>query len=59
MEMGLPHDYFGNFSTQGEGYYFCVEGSTQGEIEPMRGEIETNIGKLANPEGGVRFAQVW
>ena len=38
METGLLHDYFGNFSTQGERYYF-----TQGEIEPTRGEIETNI----------------
>ena len=40
METGLLHNYyFGNFSTRGERYYF-----TRGEIEPMRGEIETNIG---------------
>ena len=31
--------FLGIFSTRGEKYYFCVEGST-------RGEIETNIGKL-------------
>ena len=41
METGLLHDYFGNFSTRGERYYF-----TQGEIEPTQGEIETNIRKL-------------
>ena len=45
MEMGLLHDYFGNFSTRGERYYF-----TRGEIEPTRGEIEMNIGKLGNLE---------
>ena len=39
METGLLHDYFGNFSTRGERYYFMP-----GEIEPTRGEIETNIG---------------
>ena len=33
MEMGLFHDCFGNFSMRGERYYFCVEGSMQGEIE--------------------------
>ena len=33
MEMGLIHDYFGNFSMRGERYYICMEGSTQGEIE--------------------------
>ena len=41
METGLLHDYFGNFSMRGERYYF-----TRGEIEPTRGEIETNIRKL-------------
>ena len=45
MEMGLLHDYFGNFSMRGERYYFM-----QGEIKPTRGEIETNIGKLSNSE---------
>ena len=45
MEMGLFHDYFGNFPTRDERYYFRVEGSTQGEIEPMGGENETNLGK--------------
>ena len=40
METGLLHNYFGNFSTRGERYYF-----TRGEIEPTRGEIETNIGE--------------
>ena len=38
METGLLHDYFGNFSTRGERYYFT------------RGEIETNIRKLGNLE---------
>ena len=38
--------FLGIFSTRGEKYYFHMEGSTQGEIEPMRGEIETDIGKL-------------
>ena len=38
METGLLHDYFGNFSTRGERYYF-----TPGEIGPMRGEIERTL----------------
>ena len=42
METGLMHDYFGNFSTRSERYYFC----TRGEIEPMPGKIEMNIAKL-------------
>ena len=33
-----------------ERYYFCVEGSMQGKIEPTQGEIETNIRKLRNSE---------
>ena len=37
METGLLHDYFGNFSTQGERYYFYVEGSMRGEIEMKLG----------------------
>ena len=41
METELLHEYFGNFSTQGERYYF-----TRGEIEPTRDEIKTNIGNL-------------
>ena len=45
METGLLHDYFENFSTRGERYYF-----TSGEIEPTRGEIETNIGKLGKTQ---------
>ena len=52
MELGLFRDFFGNFSTRGERYYFHVEGSmrgeiepTQGDIEPTPGEIEMNIGK--------------
>ena len=39
---------------QGEKYYFHVDGSIRGEIEPMIGEIETNIGnseKLKFPLG--------
>ena len=43
METGLLDKYFGNFSTRSERFYFRVEGGMQGEIEPMRGEIETNI----------------
>ena len=34
METGLLHGSFGNSSTQGERYYFCMEGSTRGKIEP-------------------------
>ena len=30
MEWGLLPDFCGNFSTWGERYYFCMEGSTQG-----------------------------
>ena len=45
METGFVRDYFGNFSMRGERYYF-----TQGEIEPMRGKIETNIGKLGKTQ---------
>ena len=41
METGLLRDFFGNFSTRGERYYF-----TRGEIEPMQGEIEMNIENL-------------
>ena len=33
MESGLFRDFFGNFSTRGESYYFCVEGSTRGVFE--------------------------
>ena len=43
MEMGLLFDYFGIFSTCGEKYYFHVEGSMQGEIEPKQHQIEMNI----------------
>ena len=46
MELGLLHDFFGNFSMHGERYYFYDEGSMQGEIESTQGEIEINIGKL-------------
>ena len=45
METGLLHDYFGNFSMRGERYYFM-----RGEIEPTRGEIEKNIGKLGKTQ---------
>ena len=41
VEMRLLHDYFGNFTMQDEKYYF-----TPGEIEPMQGEIEMNLGKF-------------
>ena len=40
---GLLHQFSGNFSMRGEKYYLCMEGSTRDEIEPVRGEIETNI----------------
>ena len=45
METVLLRDFFGNFSTHGERYYFM-----QCEIEPTRGEIEMNIEKLGNSE---------
>ena len=35
METRLLHYYFGNFSTRGERYYFCIEGSMRGKIEPI------------------------
>ena len=41
MESALLQDYFGNFSTRGERYYFCVR-----QVRFMQGEIEINIGKL-------------
>ena len=50
VETGLLHDYFGKFSRRDERYYFHVEGSTQGEIEPTSGQIEMNIRKLKNSE---------
>ena len=53
METGLLHDYFGNFSTRGERYYF-----KRGEIEPIQGKIEMNIrtvGKL----GKLRKTQIY
>ena len=34
VEMGLLHDYFDFFFVHGEKYYFCLEGSMQGEIKP-------------------------
>ena len=43
MESGLFRDLFGNFSTQGERCYFCMEGS-------MRGQIETKNQKTWNSE---------
>ena len=63
METGLLRDFLGNFSMRGERYYFHMKGSTLGGIEPMQGEIETNLGngrwreieirKLGNFELGV------
>ena len=46
MELGLLRDFFGNFSMRGERYYFRMEGSTRGEIEPTQGEIEMNVGNI-------------
>ena len=43
MESALFRDFFGNFSTQGEKYYFCVDGS-------MQGVFEMNIRKTQNSE---------
>ena len=37
-----------------ERYYFRVEGNRRGEIEPMQGEIEMNIGKLKFVYGKLR-----
>ena len=48
MELGLFRDFFGNFSTRGERYYFRLEGS-------MRGEIETNSGKLGTQKNSNFF----
>ena len=50
--MGLLHDYFGNFSTQGERYYFCMEGS-------MRGEIEMNLRNGRWGGGGGDWNEHW
>ena len=49
METGLLHDFLGIF----EKYYFCMEGSTQDEIEPckVRLNIEMNI-KMNIPARG-------
>ena len=41
MELGLFRDFFGNFSTRDENYYFHIH-----KVQFMRGEIEMNIGKL-------------
>ena len=40
MELGLSSDFFGNFSTRGERYYFRAH-----QARFRLGEIETNIGK--------------
>ena len=32
MELVLLRHYFGNFSTRGQKYYFCLEWSMQGEM---------------------------
>ena len=37
MELGLFPDFFGNFSTRGERYYFCVL-----KVRFTRGETATN-----------------
>ena len=37
MELGLLHDFFGNFSTRGERYYFGWRGACEVRI-CMRGE---------------------
>ena len=50
METGLLHDLFGNFSTRGEKYYFCMEGSTPDEIEPPSQPADGGGG----PDGGSR-----
>ena len=54
METGLLRDYFGIFSMHGEKYYFCMEGSMQGEIEPTEGEIEMNFQTNVPAGGGLR-----
>ena len=43
METGLLHNYFGNFPHEMKDIIF--KWSTQGEIEPMQGEKEMNLGK--------------
>ena len=57
METGLLHDFLGIFSTRGEKYYFCMEGSTRDEIEPMRLNIKTNI-KINIPAGRGRVGKM-
>ena len=61
METGLLHDYFGNFSMWSERYYFLVEGSTWGEIEPMQGEIEMNLrnGRLGGGGDWSEHQKTW
>ena len=34
METGLLHEYFGNFSMQGKKYYFDMQKSIQGSVNP-------------------------
>ena len=62
MEMGLLHDYFGNYSTRGEKYYFRAEVSMPGEIKPMLGKIEMNLGRWGQgklgPGGWASLGQV-
>ena len=43
MESGLLHDYFGNFSTWGERYYFCMEGAHQVKLNPWEVRLEQTL----------------
>ena len=52
METGCFMTFLGIFSTQDEKYYFCMDGSTQDEIEPTQGEIE-HQNKYPSGGGGV------
>ena len=49
MELGLLHDFFGNFSTQGERYYFHVESTLRenfGVVEGTLGHARWTQGEI-------------
>ena len=64
MELGLLHDYFGNFSTRDEKYYFRMDGSTWGGFNPcqvrLKQVLEIHVGGFKDPKipdrlGGARL----
>ena len=62
MQLELLHDFFGNFSTQGERYYFHVEGSRNNGCE-MGMEWSGGDNLTYTPKShlarGVRWMQGW